>query len=86
MELYGFNILSLNEQMEVVNQLGTFIDNRIEIKEHCNLYAVGMFYVEVAWLNVHVACSTTETCHKLLATCSADSAAPPVPLDNKRLI
>jgi len=49
MELYGFNILSLNEQMEVVNQLGTFIDNRIEIKEHCNLYAIGMFYVEVVY-------------------------------------
>jgi hypothetical protein len=49
MELYDFNILSLNEQMEVVNQLGTFIDNRIEIKEHCNLYAIGMFYVEVVY-------------------------------------
>ena len=49
MVLYGFNILSINEQMEVVNKLGTFIDNHIEIKEHCNLYAVGMFYVEAVY-------------------------------------
>jgi hypothetical protein len=49
MELYDFNILTLNKQMEVVNQLGAFIDNRIEIKEHCNLYAIGMFYVEVVY-------------------------------------
>ena len=49
MELYEFNILELNERMEVVNQQGTFIDNHISETERCNLYAVDMFFVEVVY-------------------------------------
>ncbi|WP_229720446.1 hypothetical protein [Winogradskyella helgolandensis] len=49
MELYDFNRLELNEQMEVVNQLGAFIDNHVTKTERCNLYAVDMFFVEVVY-------------------------------------
>ena len=49
MTLYEFNLLDLNERMEVVNQKGAFIDNHITTKERCNLYAVGMFFVEVVY-------------------------------------
>lgn len=51
--LYQFNILELNERMEAVNQLGTFIDNHITNKERCNLYSLDnkadKFFVEVVY-------------------------------------
>jgi hypothetical protein len=49
MTLYQFNILELNKRMEAVNQLGTFLDNYVSKTERCNLYAVDMFFVEVAY-------------------------------------
>ena len=49
MTLYEFNVLELNERMEVVNQQGTFLDNHITKLERCNLYAVKMFFVEVVY-------------------------------------
>jgi len=47
MTLYEFNVLELNERMEVVNQQGTFLDNHITKLERCNLYAINKFFVEV---------------------------------------
>jgi len=48
--LYEFNLLdSLNDKMEAVNQLGAFLDNYIDDKERCNLYAIDMFFVEVVY-------------------------------------
>jgi len=49
MTLYEFNILGLNERMEAVNQYGTFLDNHITDLEKCNLYSIGMFFVEVVY-------------------------------------
>lgn len=49
MTLYEFNRLELNEQMEAVNQYGTFIDNHITDLEKCNLYSIGMFFTEVVY-------------------------------------
>nr|WP_321229662.1 hypothetical protein [uncultured Psychroserpens sp.] len=51
--LYEFNSLELNDQMEVINQQGCFIDNHITKKEKCNLYAVRMFFVEVVYDSKH---------------------------------
>jgi hypothetical protein len=39
--------------MEAVNQLGNFIDNHVTITERCNLYAIGMFFVEVVYNSEH---------------------------------
>lgn len=49
MTLYEFNVLELNERMEVVNQQGTFLDNHITKLERCNLYAINKFFVEVVY-------------------------------------
>ena len=49
MTLYEFNVLELNERMEVVNQKGQFIDNHITSSEKCNLYAIDRFFVEVVY-------------------------------------
>ncbi|WP_370476140.1 hypothetical protein [Tamlana flava] len=49
MTLYEFNALDLNERMEAVNQMGTFINNYVTADERCNLYALGMFFVEVTY-------------------------------------
>jgi hypothetical protein len=49
MTLYQFNILGLNESMEAVNQLGTFLDNHLINTERCNLYAIDKFFVEVVY-------------------------------------
>ena len=49
MTLYQFNTLELNEQMEAVNQLGTFLDNYIGNGERCNCYAIDKFFVEVVY-------------------------------------
>ena len=49
MTLYEFNVLEINERMEVVNQKGQFIDNHVTKSEKCNLYSVDMFFVEVVY-------------------------------------
>ena len=49
MRLYKFNILDLNNKMEVVNQQGIYLDNHITTKEKFNLYAIDMFFVEVCY-------------------------------------
>ena len=49
MTLYNFNILDLNNKMEVVNQQGSFLDNLIEDKFNFNLYAIGKFFIEVEY-------------------------------------
>lgn len=50
MTLYEFNLLdSLNDKMNAVNELGTFIDNHITKLERCNLYAIDKFFVEVVY-------------------------------------
>ncbi|MFT5217131.1 MAG: hypothetical protein ACI83H_002265 [Glaciecola sp.] len=49
MTLYEFNSLELNEQMEAVNQLGTFLDNYVTDEERCNCYAIDKFFVEVVY-------------------------------------
>ena len=49
MTLYEFNALELNDQMEAVNQLGTFLDNYIGNGERCNCYAIDKFFVEVVY-------------------------------------
>jgi outer membrane receptor for monomeric catechols len=47
--LYEFNTLELNDQMEAVNQLGTFLDNYVTNSERCNCYAIDKFFVEVVY-------------------------------------
>jgi hypothetical protein len=49
MTLYEFNLLDINNQMETVNQQGVYLDNHINKNEKFNLYAVGMFFVEVCY-------------------------------------
>ncbi|MEP3838891.1 MAG: hypothetical protein ABJM36_14660 [Algibacter sp.] len=49
MTLYEFNILELNERMKAVNQNGIFLDNHVTEREKCNLYAIGLFFVEVVY-------------------------------------
>lgn len=49
MDLYEYNVLDLNERMEVVNQQGVFLDNHITKLERCNLYAIDRFFVEVVY-------------------------------------
>ncbi|MFT5215410.1 MAG: hypothetical protein ACI83H_000519 [Glaciecola sp.] len=53
MTLYEFNALELNDQMEAVNQLGTFLDNYIGNGERCNCYAIDKFFVEVVYDSEH---------------------------------
>ena len=40
MRLCAFNALEFSNQMEAVNQLGTFLDNYIYDGEPCNFYAI----------------------------------------------
>lgn len=47
MTLYEFNRLSLNERMETVNKLGTFLDNYVADEVRINCYAIDRFFVEV---------------------------------------
>ncbi|MHA7843823.1 MAG: hypothetical protein ACX93I_10920 [Winogradskyella sp.] len=47
MNLYDFNKLDLNERMETVNQLGTFLDNYVTKDVRINCYAINKFFVEV---------------------------------------
>ena len=49
MELYDFNKLDFNEQLETVYDKGVFLDNYITKKERCNLYALDMFFVELTY-------------------------------------
>jgi hypothetical protein len=49
MTLYNFNVLELNEKMQVVNQQGKYLDNFLTEKLNFNLYALDMFFVEVEY-------------------------------------
>ena len=49
MTLYGFNVLKLNERMEVANQYGTFLDNYITKDISINCYAIEKFFIEVIY-------------------------------------
>jgi len=49
MTLYEFNRLNMMDGMKAINQFGTFLDNYIDDKERCNLYAIDMFFVEVVY-------------------------------------
>jgi hypothetical protein len=49
MTLYNFNVLELNEKMQVVNQQGNYLDNFITDDLNFNLYAIDMFFVEVEY-------------------------------------
>jgi len=47
MTLYEFNLLDINNQMEIVNQKSVYLDNHITKDEKFNLYAINMFFVKV---------------------------------------
>ena len=49
MTLYNFNVLELNEKMQVVNEQGKYLDNFITENLNFNLYAIDMFFVEVEY-------------------------------------
>ncbi len=49
MKLYEFNLLDLNNKMEVINQTGIYLDNHITDKFRFNLYAIDRFFVEVTY-------------------------------------
>lgn len=49
MTLYNFNKLDLNDRMEVVNQLGIYLDTYTELNKRCLLYSIDMFFVEVVY-------------------------------------
>mgnify|MGYP006085176223 CR=1 FL=1 len=49
MTLYEFNLLELNNRMEVINQTGVYLDNKITDKLRFNLYEVDKFFVEVTY-------------------------------------
>jgi hypothetical protein len=49
MTLYEFSVLDMNNQMEMVNQKGIYLDNHITQNEKFNLYAIDMFFVEVEY-------------------------------------
>jgi hypothetical protein len=53
MTLRNFRLLDLNNKMQVVNQQGKYLDNRITENIKCNLYAIDMFFVEVEY-NTHL--------------------------------
>ncbi len=52
MTLYEFNVLDLNNKMESVYQLGVYLDNYITETEKFNLYAIDLFFVEVAYNSI----------------------------------
>jgi len=49
MTINEFNKLDMRDGMDTVNQFGTFIHNYYDDKERCNLFAIDMFFVEVAY-------------------------------------
>ena len=53
MTLYEFNKLDMRDGMETVNRFVTFIHNYYDDEERCNLFAIDMFFVEVAYHNNH---------------------------------
>ncbi len=53
MTLHEFDLLELNERMEVVNKFGTLLDNHVTKIERCNLYEIDMFFVEVVYNSEH---------------------------------
>ena len=52
MTLYEFNILDINNKMEIVNQQGIYLTNHITKTKKFNLYAIDMFFVEVCYNSV----------------------------------
>ena len=52
MTLYEFNLLDLNNKMEVINQIGIYLDNHITDKIRFNLYAIDRFFVEVCYNSI----------------------------------
>ena len=52
MTLYEFNLLNINNQMEIVNQKSVYLDNHITKDEKFNLYAINMFFVEVCYNSI----------------------------------
>ena len=49
MTLYNFNVLELNEKMQVVNEQGKYLGNFLTESLNFNLYAIDMFFVEVEY-------------------------------------
>ncbi len=49
MTLYEFNLLTRDQQLKQLWDLGTYIDNFVSDSERCNLYAIGRFFVEVSY-------------------------------------
>ena len=49
MTLYEFNILTEDDKLKTVWDIGEFIDNHISIDGIKNLYAINKFYVEVVY-------------------------------------
>jgi hypothetical protein len=60
MTLYNFNVLDLNNKMQVVNQQGKYLDNHITENLKCNLYAIDMFFVEVCYSSLENKISNIE--------------------------
>ena len=52
MTLYEFNLLDLNNKMEVINQTGIYLDNHITDKIRFNLYAIDRFFIEVCYNSI----------------------------------
>jgi hypothetical protein len=49
MTLYEFNILTEDNKLKTVWDIGEFIENHISIDGIKNLYAINKFYVEVVY-------------------------------------
>ena len=49
MTLYEFKILNDDDQLKVVQDKGTFLENHITKTEKINCYAIDMFFVEVVY-------------------------------------
>jgi hypothetical protein len=49
MTLYQFNILTEDNKLKTVWDIGEFIENHISIDGIKNLYAINKFYVEVVY-------------------------------------
>ena len=49
MTLYDFHVLDIDKKMEVVNQIGVYLDNYITKELKYNIYAIDKFFVEVTY-------------------------------------
>jgi len=49
MTLYEFNVLTLEEKLDTVWDIGVFLDNHITKEESINCYALDKFFVEVVY-------------------------------------